>query len=194
MKMLSSALCLCLAASPAFAADNAAAAPAGANAMPDMTKMGPGTRKLQHEAEDKKAIAAMMDANMATMEKGDVEAAANLVDFPVLMTTDSPTTGEASSVALTRDQWVAMMKPFMQPTPKDMKFSVKNNITMLTDSLGQVVSDCSMTMGKMKMKWKSADLVVLKNGKWLVKSMTEGGWGDLPVPGAQQAKAKPTTK
>jgi hypothetical protein len=82
----------------------------------------------------------------------------------------------------------------MQPTPKGVKFSIKNNITMLTDSLGQVVSDCSMTMGKTKMKWKSAELVVHKNGKWLAKSMTEGGWGDMPVPSAQQAKAEPATK
>src|SRR5437868_2512071 len=107
MRLLTSALCLCL-ASTTFADD--AKPPAGG--MPDMTKIGPFTRKVQHEAEGKKAIDAAIKANMAAMEKGDVEAAADLVDFPVLMTSDSPTTGDAGSMELSREKWVALMKPF----------------------------------------------------------------------------------
>jgi hypothetical protein len=64
---------------------------------------------------------------------------------------------------------------------------------VLTDSLAQVVSEYSMTMGGHKMSWKSSELLVRKNGKWLIKTMTEGGWGDMPVP-SQQAKAEPATK
>jgi ketosteroid isomerase-like protein len=155
--------------------------------MPDMTKMGPATRKLQHEADDKKAIQAMMKASMDAMEKGDVEASAAMIDFPVLMVTDSPTTSEASGRPMSREEWIAVMKPFAGPTPKDAKFSSKHTVAMLTDSLAQVISDYSVTMGGTKMQWKSADLVIRKNGKWLVKSMTEGGWGDMPV-GEQAAK------
>ena len=33
-------------------------------------------------------------------------------------------------------------------------------------------------MGKTTMTWKNAQTVVLKDGKWMVKSMVEGGWGD----------------
>jgi hypothetical protein len=161
--------------------------------MPDMSKVGPATRKPKNEAADKKAIQAAIKASMDAMEKGNAEAAADAVDFPVLMVTDSPTTGEASSMEMTRDQWVAMMKPFMQPMPKDVKFTSKDNITVLTDSLAQVVSEYSMTMGGHKMGWKSSELFVRKNGKWLIKTMTEGGWGDMPVPG-QQAKTEAVTK
>jgi hypothetical protein len=161
--------------------------------MPDMTKVGPATRKVKNEGADKKAIQAAIKASMTAMEKANVEAAADAVDFPVLMVTDSPTSGEASSMEMNRDQWVAMMKPFMQPMPKDVKFSSKDNITVLTDSLAQVVSEYSMTMGGHKTHWKASELYVKKNGKWLVKTMTEGGWGDMPVPG-QQAKAEPATK
>ena len=184
MKRLLLAICLCL-SSTAFAEEKKPDAAAG---MPDMTKMGPGTRKVQHEAEDKKAIEAMLKASEAAMEKSDLEAAADLIDFPVVMTSDSPSTGEAASVEMTREQWIATMKPFAGPMPPGSKFSMKNDIAVLTDSLATVVSNCSMTMGKMTMKWKSSDLVVRKKGKWLVKAMTEGGWGDMPVPSAEQAK------
>jgi hypothetical protein len=192
-RWMPTALCLCLASTALAQTDTTKPAANAPSGMPDMTKMGPGTRKVKNEAASKKAIQAMIKDNMAAMEKGNVDAAADKVDFPVLMVTDSPTSGEASSIEMSRDQWVAMMKPFMQPMPKDVKFSSKDNITVLTDSLAQVVSEYSMTMGGHKMSWKSSELMVRKNGKWLIKSMTEGGWGDMPVAG-QQAKAEPATK
>jgi hypothetical protein len=177
-RFVASALSLCLAAAAHAQSGNAANSTSG---MPDMTKMGPGTRMVQHEAADKKAIAAMLKASMDAMDKGDLDASASTIDFPVLMTTDSPSTGEASAVEMSREQWIGVMKPFAGQTPKDVKFTSKHNISMLTDSLAQVVSDYTVTMGGHKMIWKSADLVVKKNGKWLVKAMTEGGWGDMPT-------------
>ena len=45
-----------------------------------------------------------------------------------------------------------------------------------------------MTMGKVKDKWTSASLVTLKDGKWMVKAMVEGGWGDA-MPAAKTAEA-----
>jgi hypothetical protein len=63
---------------PAAAAP-AAAAPAGAPAgMPDMSKMGPMSRPVTKQ--DKKGIDELYKSFEAAMKKGDVNAAADLVD------------------------------------------------------------------------------------------------------------------
>src|SRR4051812_10170138 len=87
---------------PAFAADKApaaaapgtapapgapAAAPAGApSGMPDMTKMGPMSRPVTKP--DKKGVDDTYKAFEEAMKKGDVNAAADLIDFPVIMMSD----------------------------------------------------------------------------------------------------------
>src|SRR2546421_8349289 len=63
----------------------AAAPPAG---MPDMTKMGPMSKPVRKEAEDKKGVDELFKAVEAAWKKGDAEALAELVDFPVIMMSD----------------------------------------------------------------------------------------------------------
>ena len=53
--------------------------------------------------------------------------------------------------------------------------------------LASAGDEWSHTRGKNKMSGRSATLFVRKDGKWLVKAMVEGGWGDAmkqPAPGA----------
>src|SRR5207249_3432282 len=64
----------------------AAAPAAGAAGMPDMTKMGPLSRKVTKE--DKKGVDELYKKSEEAWKKGDVNALAELVDFPVIMLSD----------------------------------------------------------------------------------------------------------
>ncbi len=171
-------------ASVAHAEDKKATTPAttAAPAM-DMTKMGPMTRPVTKP--DNKGVDALYATMEAAMMKGDVETAATMIDYPVAMSTDD-SKGEYVSDPMTKEQWVATMKPYMSaPMPKDMKMNSKHKVHFLSDTLAIAIEDHSMTMGKTKGTWTSASTLIKKGDKWFFKAMTEAGWGDM----AKQAKA-----
>jgi hypothetical protein len=191
---------LCLAAVtlavPAYAQERPGAgtdkSATGTGEAPDMTKMGPMSRPVTKE--DKKGIDDLYKSMMDAFKAGDVSAAAENVDFPVIMLTDDAT-GTAKHTMLTREQWVAMMKPFVTNMPKDMKMSHKHTPYFLSDTLAAVIEETSVS-GKTKGKWKGLGVVTLKDGKWKFKELAEAGWGDMPMPGQGKAQAPgrtPTT-
>jgi hypothetical protein len=181
--------------SVALAADKApaAAAPAAAvpPAAPDMTKMGPMSRPVTKA--DKKGVDDLYKAFEAAMTKGDVNAAADLVDFPVIMLSDD-SKGVAKSFNATREQWIGIFSPFANK-PKDMKMSGKHAPTFLSDTLAVSVESSSMSMGKIKGKWSGMSVLTLVDGKWKFKEMAEAGWGDMPgtAPGKATAATAPAT-
>jgi hypothetical protein len=160
------------------AAPPAAGATPPAGGMPDMTKMGPMSRPVTKQ--DKKGVADLYKAMDAAMKAGDVNAAADLVDFPVIMLTDD-STGTVQHFNATRDQWVGMMTPMMAQA-KDVKHSAKHTPYFLSDTLAVSIEDISMTAGKTKGKWKAMSVLTLKDGKWKFKQMAEAGWGDMKPP------------
>jgi ketosteroid isomerase-like protein len=168
------------AAAPAAAAP-AAAAPAG---MPDMTKMGPMSRPVTKQ--DKKGIDDLYKAFEEAMKKGDANAAADMVDFPIIMVSDD-SKGLARHFDATREQWLGIMTPFITNAPKDMKMSSKHAVTFLSNDLAVAIEQNSMSMGKVKGKWPSMSLLTLKDGKWKFKQQSEAGWGDMALPGAPAA-------
>jgi uncharacterized protein (TIGR02246 family) len=180
MKMWVGCLCAVVVSLPAFAEDTAAPA------APDMTKIGPMSRKVTKE--DKKGVDALYAAMDGSMKKADVNALADLMDFPVMMVTDD-SSGAESHAEMNRDQFVKMMTPFMHEPPKGMTSTHKHSPRFLSDTLAMVDEDTSMTMGKAKGAWKSESMVVQKDGKWKVKAMFEAGWGDMSKAG--QAAAAP---
>jgi hypothetical protein len=165
----------------ASAADKPAAAPAApaaAGAPPDMTKVGPMSRKVTKE--DKKGIDELYKAVEDSMKKQDVNAFADLVDFPVIMLSDD-SKGQVVHFSYTREQFIDMMKPMMSmPMPKDMKH--KHTPHFLSDDLAVAIEENSATMGKEKGKWKGMAVLTLKDGKWKFKEMAEAGWGDMKPP------------
>jgi hypothetical protein len=192
---------LAFASVPAFAADPkapapaapAAAAPAGAPAgAPDMSKVGPMSRPVTKQ--DKKGIDELYKAFEDAMKKGDINAAADLVDFPIVMLTDD-SKGVAKVQNTTREQWIAIFAPFVQNMPKDMKMSTKHTPTFLSDTLAVSVEQNGMQMGKMKGKWNAMSVLTQVDGKWKFKQMAEAGWGDMapptPAAAAAPAAAKP---
>jgi hypothetical protein len=167
---------------PAAPAAPAAGAPSGApGGMPDMTKMGPMSRPVTKQ--DKKGIDDLYKAFEDAMMKGDVAAAADLCDFPVIMMSDD-STGKAKAFNASREQWTSIFTPFATNRPKDMKMSGKHTPTFLSDTLAVSIETNGMTMGKTKGKWNAMAVVTQVDGKWKFKQMAEAGWGDMPAPAA----------
>ncbi|HET7825711.1 MAG TPA: hypothetical protein VFK90_10275 [Anaeromyxobacter sp.] len=160
-------------------ADDKAPAPPAGDADP---MMGWTPKKVLREAQDRREIAALIQAMDEAGKKGDLAAAAALVDFPVLMITDD-SKGQASSVAWSREQWTQVMEPFYkQPMPG--RVTHKPLVFLASDSLASLNDTVTMTIGKKSMTSRNTTLLVRKDGKWLVKAMMEGGWGDMMAGGA----------
>jgi uncharacterized protein (TIGR02246 family) len=134
--------------------------------------------KVKSEAKDKQEIQALLRSMDAAGRTGDLDAAVALIDFPVMMMTDD-SKGEAMGDAWDREKWTEVMTPFYAKPMKDMKVTHKPNIFLLSDSLAAVADVATMTQGGKTLTTRSSMLLVRKDGKWRVKSMAEGGWGDM---------------
>jgi uncharacterized protein (TIGR02246 family) len=175
-------LSLVLSSSLAFAGEKTAPADPMAGWTP---------KKAVKEAQDRKEIAALIQAMDAAARKGDLAAAAALIDFPVLMVTDD-SKGEASAGEWSREQWTQVMEPFYKQ-PMTGKMTHKPVIFLASDSLATLNDTVTVAMGKKSMTSRNTMLLVRKSGKWLVKSMMEGGWGDMmaqPRQAAAESDAK----
>jgi hypothetical protein len=144
--------------------------------------------KIANEARDRKEIAAVIKKMEQAGKKKDLEAAAALVDFPVLMVTDD-SKGEAMGELWTREQWVKVMEPFYSPSMPSHTATYKPTVFLMSDSLASVDNVVTMTMGGKKTTARSSTLLIRKGGEWRVKAMVEGGWGDMPMPTAAKESA-----
>lgn len=157
----------------------ATTAPATHEAAPapgiDMTKMGPLSRKVTKE--DKKGVAETYKAWDEAWKKGDVNALADMVDYPVIMMSDDAK-GEEKNFEASREQFVGMMQGFAN-MPKDMKITARHAPTFISDSLVVSVNNNSLSMGKVHGTWHSFDVLTLVDGKWKFKQICEAGWGDM---------------
>ncbi|MHB8875555.1 MAG: hypothetical protein ACYC8T_17865 [Myxococcaceae bacterium] len=169
--------------SPPPAKEKAVPAPAAPAAGMDMTKMGLWTRKPTNEKESKKEIQAFFKKEEELAAKMDMEGMLARMDFPVYMVTDDAK-GAIEAMVTNKEQYVAMMKPMYESAPKDQKYTHKPTITVLSDSLANVVDDFTMTTGKQKFAGKNTALLVKVGGEWKWKSMVEAGWGGMPHPTA----------
>jgi hypothetical protein len=120
-------------------------------------------------------------------KKGDLAAAAALVDFPVLMITDDAK-GQASAVEWSKEQWTQVMEPFYkQPMPG--KVTHKPLVFLASDSLATLNDVVTMTVGKKSMTSRNTTILVRRDGKWRIKAMMEGGWGDMMASSPQAPPA-----
>jgi hypothetical protein len=169
------------------------AAPAQGGMEMDMTKMGPMARKPTNEKQTKKEIEAFFKNVQELEKKGDMDAMFATVDFPVYMMTDDMK-GVPEAKLYSREEYVAMMKPMYENMPKDMKTTHKPVISVISDSLVNVVDDFTMTMGKQKITGRNVTILVKRDGQWKWKVMMEAGWGGMSPPqgagGSGQAPAE----
>jgi hypothetical protein len=140
-------------------------------------------RKVTYE--DKKGIEAMLIQMDNAWTTGDIAGTSSVVDFPVYMVTDD-SKGTVYTETWTKDMYMANMTQAMKNMPdmKDIKVKHNRKYDFITDDMAIVYDNASMTMGKQTMKIRSAGLVIKKDGKWMMKSMMEGGWGDSMKPKA----------
>jgi uncharacterized protein (TIGR02246 family) len=134
--------------------------------------------KVKAEAKDKEEIHALLHAMEAAGKNGDLDAAAGLVDFPVTMITDD-SKGEAKGETWDRERWTEVMRPFYAKPMKDLKVTHKPNVFLLSDSLASVNDVATMTHGGKTVTARSSMTLIRREGKWRVKTMAEGGWGDV---------------
>ncbi|HEX9307180.1 MAG TPA: hypothetical protein VF894_06795 [Anaeromyxobacter sp.] len=134
--------------------------------------------KVKSAAKDKQEIQTLLHGMDAASRTGDLDAAVALVDFPVMMMTDD-SKGEAKGEPWSREQWTQVMKPFYDKPMKDVKITHKPTIFLLSDSLASVDDVSTMTMGGKTITTRSSTFLVRRDGKWRVKAMAEGGWGDM---------------
>jgi ketosteroid isomerase-like protein len=168
-------------ATPAFAQEaQPGTQPAPAAGATDMSKHGPWTRPVKNP--DKKGVDQLFKTMEEAWKKGDVNAVAEHIDFPVIMLTDD-SKGEVKQTLASREQWLSMMKSMDMNMPKDQmpKMSHKHNVTFLSDTLAVAIEDTKMS-GKMKGNWKSMSVLTKRDGQWKVKQMTQAGWGDMQMP------------
>jgi hypothetical protein len=136
--------------------------------------------KITNEAKDKQEIMGLLKKWEAAGKGGDLDAAVALIDFPVLMVTDD-SKGEAKTESWDRDRWTEVMRPMYEHPMKGVKVVHKPTVFLLSDSLASVHDVATITMGAgaKPITTRSSTLFVRKGGEWRVKSMAEGGFGDM---------------
>ncbi len=149
----------------------------------DLTAMGPGARKPTNEKQTKKEVEAFFKQQEEYGKTGNFEAAMATYDFPVYMATDD-LKGVPETKEYSREEYAAMMKPFYETMPKDLKVTHKPTVTVLSDSLVMATDEFTMTLGKQKVTGKNAALLVKRDGQWKWKSLIEAGYGGMPAEGA----------
>lgn len=174
MKLLVFAVAFGVAGSALAQAPTGEHVPSG---QPDMTKMGPLSRKVTKP--DKQGIEALYKASDQVWMKGDIQAAAALHDFPVYMATDD-SHGMVYGDQWSKQQFVQMMGDAASHMPKDISYKHKLTPHFLSDTLAVVIDDVTMMQGNKNLgSFKSAALVVNKGGRWLFKGGMEAGWGNM---------------
>jgi hypothetical protein len=176
------ALVGCLVSAFAFAADKPAAPPADAK----MGGMMEGWTPRKVTKEDKKAVTDALEAMHTKMMSGaSIDEMAAMNDFPIFMMTDDKD-GNVMATMMDQAAWKKMMEPGMKSgSEKEMHDQMakmpkpKMDVSFLTDNMALVTAKMMMPMGKEKMEVRNAHIMILKDGKWMVKGMIEGGWGDM---------------
>jgi hypothetical protein len=160
-------------------------APAGG---PDMSKMGPWTRTPKDEKATKKEINDLFKQSEDFQKAGDQAGLLGQIDFPVFMMTDD-SKGVPSGELWNQEKYISVMKPAWDNKPKDSKMTHKLAITVLSDSLADVIDDFSMTEGRHRHSGTNTSVLVKRDGHWKWKVMVEAGWGDMNTVSAPAAAA-----
>lgn len=173
MKKLALAVLVCFVAAPALAQGQGQ----GGGGDQKGTHFTPP--KVNNEKEIRQSLDAMYKRLDEAMVKGDHTVEYGMIDFPVLMVTDSDQ-GDATSSLWTREQYDQAMSEVMKNTPPDANKKLKKtrSYDILSDDLAIVTTSLTDTVNGKKTTWKSATLMIRKNGQWMAKSMIEGGWGN----------------
>lgn len=151
----------------------------------DVPPRGPAGRLARDpkaEAKDKKEIQELFLSFDDAGEAGDAEAAAALIDFPLLVATDGAS-GEAAGQLWSRERWLETLAPVYDVPLKNAKITHKAQVFLVSDSLATVNLFTTVTKGGKSRVERSAAVVVRREGEWRIKARIESGWNDVvPLP------------
>jgi uncharacterized protein (TIGR02246 family) len=175
---------------PSLAAGAPAAAP------PAVT--GPASRvprTVRDEAKAKKEIQELFLGLDDAGERGDADAAAALLDFPLLVATDGAA-GEASGSPWSRERWLETMAPVYDVPLKNARITHKAQVFLVSDSLATVNLITTVTKAGKSTVEKSAAIVIRRDGEWRIKARVESGWSDVALAPAEpdEPTAEPAAK
>lgn len=160
----------------------------GGSGAPDLSKMGPWTRKPANEAKVRKEIQAFIKEGDAIMKQRNWEASLAQIDFPLYMATDN-SQGVPEAEEYDRQKYTETMKPMFDQMPADAQVTHKPTITVLSDSLATITDDYTTTHGGKTLRGRYSGLLVKRDGAWKWKAMYEAGWGDYEPPAVGGAGA-----
>jgi ketosteroid isomerase-like protein len=150
-------------------------------------------RDPRNEAKAKKEIQELFLGFDDAGERGDAEAAAALLDFPLLVATDGAK-GDAAGESWTRERWLEALRPVYDVPLKKAQISHKAQVFLVSDSLATVNLQTTVTKGGTSRVERSAVIVIRKDGEWRIKARVESGWLDVallaPAPAEPPAAAK----
>jgi hypothetical protein len=159
----------------------AALLPALAAAAPAAGPASRVPRPPKNEAKAKAEIQEMYLGFIDAGERGDAEAAAALIDFPLVVASDGAK-GEGLGASWTRERWLATLAPSYDAPDKDAKVSRKAIVFVVSDVLATVnLTTTTEKAGKKKVE-RSGAIVVRNADEWRIKALVESGWLDVATP------------
>lgn len=151
-------------------------------------------RGVKDEARAKKEIQELFLGFDDAGENGDADAAAALLDFPLLVATDGAK-GEASGAPWTRERWLETMAPVYDVPLKNARISHKAQVFLVSDALATVNLITTVTKGGKSTVERTAAIVIRRDGEWRIKARVESGWSDVaPVAAEPQPDDEPAGK
>jgi hypothetical protein len=163
----------------------------------DAPAAGPATRVPRPPRNEGKAKAEIQEMYLAFIdagERGDAEAAAALIDFPLLVASDGKK-GEGLGASWTRERWLATLAPAYDAPDKDAKVSRKAIVFIVSDVLATVNLTTTTEKGAKKKVERSGAVVVRNADEWRIKALVESGWLDVaPPPADADEVAEPAPK
>lgn len=142
-------------------------------------------RGVKDEARARKEIQELFLGFDDAGENGDAEAAAALLDFPLLVATDGAR-GEGSGAPWSRERWLETMAPVYDVPLKNARISHKAQVFLVSDALATVNLVTTVTKGGKSTVERSAAVVIRRDGEWRIKARVESGWSDVAPPAPER--------
>src|SRR4029078_5193628 len=95
------------------------------------------------------------------------------------------TPGTVGGKMFTKEEWLALMKTAdpaaakttHPKTPEPKTTQTHKVVSWINNDMAVAEEGHVMTVGKKKVEWTSTSLLVKKDGKWMIKSIADGGGG-----------------
>lgn len=135
-------------------------------------------REVSHE--DREGLDAFFRQRDEAIKQGKIDLFMSQEDYPLFVVTDT-TTGETVADVWDAARNAEIMKQAVPYGPKTELLHEERQYFFLTNDMAISYEINAFVIGGKKVKWRAANLLVKRNGKWMNKGILEGGFGDFLV-------------